>query len=145
MDRNVAAISDYYDEDAEKEKEARYLRMLKSDSYPNPSSPVAARGEEKCSTDVLGHAIQEQGAAKGYKAMLETLDWCAPDLTGHLSFATSQICKYERQLLRKWCDVIDQGDKLVDIAAGDREHEAVMCLRQCEDIQKESEVIENKR
>lgn len=171
LDKSVATFSDFYEHNSqeEEEKEARYLQLLKGEStlnmlqhdrqlepleqesvanVDNATEPYPS-GTDKDSHVQQVHAAESgqhvHTAASGQTSLLETLDWCAPALTGHLSFATSQMCVYERKLLSKWCDVIDQGERLLERSACEREHTALVLLQQCEDIQKESDGIENKR
>ena len=106
-------------------------------ALPAPASDFLCAGMEEAS-------VVESGA-EGRENVLACLDWSLPSISGHLAHATLQMCAYERQMLGQWCDNIEQGEKELERAALAREVAAMDLLRQCEDLQAESESWENKR
>ena len=77
--------------------------------------------------------------------ILASIDWSVPATAGHLKYASSQMCAYERQMLNKWSEMVEEEEKKLTSAGTAREEDAFVLLRQCENILKDSEVIESRR
>lgn len=91
---------------------------------------------------VKGGASSEKGTGL---EILTSIDWSVPATAGHLKYASSQMCAYERQMLSKWSEMVDEEEKKLMSEGNEREEDAFVLLRQCEIILKDSEGIESKR